>query len=164
MLRCLYSLAECLIMPLLCLTPTISTPPGSHLWHLSRFWAIDEPLTASICNYGVVNGASASPLLVWDAFKLWARGEYISHIAHLQKEASHSLDELEEKATRLETAYVSNWDWDLAWWHVLCNLSTSRVHQTNKALLYSSQKVFEYWDKNCRLLAWLAGDRSQLHL
>lgn len=34
------------------------------------------------------------------------------------------------------------------------NLSTSRVEQTNK--LYFTQKVFEYGDKNNRLLPWLA--------
>lgn len=65
---------------------------------------------------------------------------------------------LEEKATRLEMAYVANPDPDhyQAWQQTLHDLSTTRLDQMNKAFLYSAQKVFEYGDKNGRLLAWLA--------
>lgn len=42
------------------------------------------------------------------------------------------------------------------WQRALQELSTLRVAQTDKALLHSAQKVFEFRGKNGKLLAWLA--------
>lgn len=66
---------------------SLAKPPGLKLWRLSRFWALDERIQESmmetICNFWVLNGESANAATLWDAFKTWIRGKYISHISSL---------------------------------------------------------------------------------
>lgn len=49
----------------------------------------------AICNFWVLNGDSAIATTLWDTVKSWTRGEYISRISALQREAARSLEELE---------------------------------------------------------------------
>lgn len=90
----------------LCLTLTLTAPPGPRLWRLSKFWADDErlqePLTAAICNFWTDNVDSAPPIVLWDTFKAWARGEFMTSIARLKRDSAHELEELERRAAILE--------------------------------------------------------------
>lgn len=85
--------------------------PGSRLGCLSRFWATDdrlqEPITESLCTYWTTNGDAGPPTVKWDEFKAWVRVAYISRTAILQREASRSLEFLENKVAGLEAEYVS---------------------------------------------------------
>lgn len=52
-----------------------------------------------------------------------------------------------------------------AWQKVLRDLSLHNIEQTQKSMLYSKQKIFEYGNKNGRLLAWLArGQTTSTHI
>lgn len=68
------------------------------------------------------------------------------------------MEELKARATALEAEFVSapGDERYRAWKQALRSLSTARVAQTDKALLYSAQRVFEHGGKNGKLLAWLA--------
>lgn len=66
--------------------------------------------------------------------------------------------DLEERATTLEAEFVSTPD-DVhyqAWQGALRGLSAARQEITDRALLYSAQRVFEFRGKNGKGLAWLA--------
>lgn len=66
--------------------------------------------------------------------------------------------QLEEQARDKERDYVldPNQTTYVAWQHTLWDLSLLRIDLTKKSLLDKAQRVFEYGDKNGRLLAWLA--------
>lgn len=67
--------------PLL-VTMQLAEPGGPVIWRLSRFWLMDQKIQESIpealCGFKLLNEDTTRPLLVWDAFKSWLRGEYIS--------------------------------------------------------------------------------------
>lgn len=51
------------------------------------------------------------------------------------------------------------------WQGALRDLSLIRVKLTKKSMLNSAQRVFEFGDKNVRLLAWLArGQHTVTHI
>lgn len=103
------------------------TPPQSlRLWHLSRFWALDtkiqEPLMEA--NYWVLNEDSTNKVM-WDAFKCWVRGEYISCISTLQREVACLLEAL-EKEGYVQSTERSNYS---AWQQALRKFSVYRIEQ-----------------------------------
>lgn len=130
------------------LTISLARSPGLKLWHLSRFWAQDdmlqEPLLEAICNFWVLNGDFANAMTVWDTFKSWVRGEYISRISSLQKEASSSLEGLEGKAARCEARYIASSTGTTypTWQMALRDLSLYNVEQNKKSMLHSTQRIF----------------------
>lgn len=77
---------------------------------------------------------------MWDAFKAWARGEYISCIAV----SAQSLDKLEKTVSLKEAAYVDNPDPNTygAWQYVLGEVSLLQVEITQKSLLNTAQSLF----------------------
>lgn len=76
-----------------------------------------------------------------------------------------SLGQLEEQAREKEQLYVSTPNNYVSWQHTLRELSLLRVDLTKKSMLACAQRVFEYGDKNDRLLAWLAkGQYATTHV
>lgn len=65
-------------------------------------------MTEAICTYWTLNGNSTGSGVMWDAFKAWVRGEYISRISVVQREAAKSLQNLEAEAERREREYVGS--------------------------------------------------------
>lgn len=95
------------------------------------------------------------PLVLWDAFKSWLRGEYIARIAVRTRQSVQSLRQLEEQAKLREAAYVlspgqANY---VVYQNALRELSLLRIDLTKKSMLDGAQRVFEFGDKNDRLLA-----------
>lgn len=41
---------------------------------------IQEDIPEALCNFWLSNADSSGPLILWDAFKAWVRGEYIKKI------------------------------------------------------------------------------------
>lgn len=87
-------------------------PPGERLWWLSRYWVedIQEAVQEDICNYWLDKVDSTTPLITWDAFKAWTRGECIACISAARRRSAHSLERLEEEAGQKEAAYVAHPD------------------------------------------------------
>lgn len=135
------------------------------MWHLSKYWIVDpeiqEELPETICNFWINNADSAGPLVMWDAFKSWLRGEYMACIASKKRRSAQSLRHLEEQARLIEAEYVRTPDQAhyVPWQDSLRDLSLLRVDLTQKSMLDSAQRVFKFGDKNGRLLAWLAKER-----
>lgn len=46
------------------------------------------------------------PMILWDTFKVWLRGEYIKCIAQRKRQSVQSLGQLEERAKLKEAVYV----------------------------------------------------------
>lgn len=65
-------------------------------------------LHIGICRYWLAKADSATPLVLWDAFKALTKGEYISHIAVSRRASAQSLKRLEEEIRQKEAAYVAN--------------------------------------------------------
>lgn len=59
-----------------------ATPSGGQrIWRLSKYWImypeIQEGMPEALSNFWLSNVDSSGPLILWDAFKAWLRGEYI---------------------------------------------------------------------------------------
>lgn len=83
-------------------------PPGERLWRLLRYWiedeGIQEMVQEGICHYWLDNVDTTTPLVTWDAFKTWTRGEYMPRISAARKKSAHSLEGLEDEARLKEEA------------------------------------------------------------
>lgn len=67
---------------------------------------IQEDFPDALCNFWLSNVDSTGPLMLWDAFKAWLRGEYITKIAAKKRRSVQSLRQLEEQAQAKENLYV----------------------------------------------------------
>lgn len=86
------------------------------------------------------------------------RGEYITCIPAIKRDFLHTLELLEGDLYQREAdhvAYHSRATY-IAWQGAPQKLSVFKTEMTQKLLLNTAQRVFEYGDKNGRLLAWLA--------
>lgn len=119
-------------------------------------------MVENIYNYWNENGESAHANVLWDAFKSKMRGDYIARISFLQKEASKTRETLEERAARCEAEYIQspNDNNYYSWQNTLRELFLHIVEQTKKSMLFTKQKIFEYGNKNGRLLAWLTKNQT----
>lgn len=63
-----------------------------------------------ICHYWLDNADSTTPLVTWDAFKVWTREEYMARISAAHKKSTYSLEGLEDEARLKEAAYVAHPD------------------------------------------------------
>lgn len=67
----------------------IPTPRNASLWRLTPQWVlypeIAEKITSIITEYWQSNAGSSSVDIVWDAFKAYLRGQYISNISVVNK-------------------------------------------------------------------------------
>lgn len=128
---------------------------------------VQEDMPEAICNYWLRNENTAVPGLVWDACKGWLRGEYTSRIANSQKQSVRSLEDLERELKIQEDNYVAdptplNYG---SWQYALWTVELHRIEMTKKSMLSTAQRVFEYRDKNGKLLAWLSrGQISTTHI
>lgn len=63
-------------------TIQLSPMVGERMWRLSKYWImepeIQEELPETLCGFWINNADSAGPLVQWDAFKAWLRGEYMT--------------------------------------------------------------------------------------
>lgn len=135
---------------------------GERVWRLSGGWIADpeiqEAMPEALCNFWIDNTESVNPRILWDSFKACLRGEYIKRIAQQKRQSVQSLPQLEEQAKLCEAEFVRDpvQNRYIAWQDVLRDLSLLRLDLTKKSMIDSAQRVFEYGDKNGRLLAWLA--------
>lgn len=87
---------------LVSVTIRLSHVVGERLWRLSKYWImepkIQEELPEALCNFWINNVVSAGPLVLWDTFKSWLRGEYMACIAMKKRQSAQSLRHLEEQA------------------------------------------------------------------
>lgn len=149
----------------------LSEEVGVRTWRLSKYWIMDpdiqEEMPEELCNFWNGNAGSAGPLVVWDTLKPWLRGSYMARIAAKKRRSVQSLRHLEEQARLREADYVRapNQGTYVPWQDTLREMSLLRVELTKKAMLDSAQRVFEFGDKNGRLLAWLAkGQHAVTHI
>lgn len=155
------------------LAVTIRTSPveGVRVWRPSGSWIADpeiqEAMPAALCNFWLDNADSGDPGVLWDAFKAWLRGEFITQIARGKRQSVQSLRQKEELAGVREAEFVrtpgqNNY---ILWQDALRDLSLLRIDLTKKSMLDGAQRVFEFGNKNGRLLAWLArGQHAVTHI
>lgn len=151
--------------PLLCTLQT-STPQADRIWRLSRFWiehlTIEIEIVKEIKQFWLANAGSSTPGMVWDTFKAYIRGCYMSSIARERRNNKMLLEEAETKARDLETRYtltanpIIAQDMKVAYREVML----LRVAKANKRQLAQTQRIFEQGDKTGKLLAWLAKEQS----
>ena len=144
-------------------TIRLSRVEGVRLLRLSKYWIMDpgiqEEMPEALCAFWLRNEGSADPLVEWDAFKAWLRGDFTARVAVRKRESVQSLRDHEERARLKEAEFVRSPDSEhyVPWSDALRDLSLVRVDLTKKSMLESAQRVFEYGDKNGQLLACLLG-------
>lgn len=149
-------------------TIRLSHVVDERVWRLSKYWIMDpdiqEELPEALCDFWLNNNGSTGPLVQWDAFKAWLRGEYMTRIATKKRDSVQFLRHLEIQAKLKEEEYIQNPDQNhyVLWQDSLRELSLLRVELTQKSMLDSAQRVFEFGDKNGKLLAWLARGRNSM--
>lgn len=151
--------------PLICTLQTI-TPQADRLWRLSKFW-IEHPtihieMAKEIKQFWRINATTSTAGTVWDTFKAYIRGCYLSSIARECRNDRFLLEEAEAKARDLESWFIltSNpttaQDMNVAYREVML----LRVAKANKCQLAQTQRIFEQGDKTGRLLAWISREQS----
>lgn len=77
---------------------------------MSKYWIMDpdiqEELPEALYTFWINNADSVGPLVVWDTFKSWLRGEYMTRIAVKKRQSAQSLRQLDEWARLREAEYV----------------------------------------------------------
>lgn len=79
-------------------------------------------------------------------------------IKQLQSDREWKIRDSEQIATEAEVEYIKNPNPDThrIWGKSIRQLDLVLVEKTQKKLLYQSQRIFEFGDKNSKLLAYLA--------
>lgn len=95
--------------PLLCTIQT-HTPQADRLWRLSRFWiehpTIEIEVAKEIRGFWLTNADSTGMAMVWDTFKAYIRGCYLSSITRERNNDKITLEEAEARAQELESRFA----------------------------------------------------------
>lgn len=149
--------------PLLCTLQT-TTPQADRLWHLSRYWikhpTIEIEMAKEIKGFWVCNTSKTG--MVWDTFKAYVRGCYLSSIVRERRNDGITLEEAEAKARDLESRFTLTSNPIIAQDTkvVYREVTLLRVAKANKQQLAQTQKIFEQGEKIGRLLAWISKEQS----
>lgn len=132
------------------------------LWRLGTHWLSHVDLTTNVSprlvEYWEFNERSSSVAMIWDAFKAFSRGQYISSIAGIHREQAAIATALQQAVQCQSDIYTTdptNTHFDLL------NAAKHKLHLhltelTRLDLHRNKQMFFEQGDRNGRLLAMLA--------
>lgn len=147
--------------PLL-LTIDMERPRGYVLWQLSPLWPREEcferSTATSIYSYWLEHRGEVPIGVTWDAFKATLRGSIAGVIKQLQSDREWKVRDSEQTVTEAKVEYIKNPNPETyrTWMEGVYQLDLVIVEKTQKKLLYQTQRIFEFGDKNSRLLAYLA--------
>lgn len=132
------------------------------LWRLGAHWIshpeVTDIIPPRLAEFWDHNKGFLTPQIVWDAFKAYTRGQYISTIASVKKQQGQQTQVLQQSVDDQAAAYSadptpSHFDLLNAAQSTL-NLHMSEV--TRLDIHKGRQRFFEQGDKNGRFLAMLA--------
>lgn len=131
------------------------------LWRLGAQWVSHPDLTGTLpprlAQFWELNTGSSSPGVIWDAFKAYTRGQYISSIASIKKQQLQETQLLQQSVTDHTSTYSADpmpAHFDL----LRAAQRTLNLHLTEVTRLdtYKGRQLFfEQGDKNGRFLAML---------
>lgn len=108
------------------------------------------------------NLASTTLPIVWDAFKAYIRGQYISAIKQARKAFNIKLQELQDKERACELAHATDQS-DVTYIELLearCLLALHYTELMHTSWTKRAESVFEQGDKNGKLIAMLVAKQS----
>lgn len=95
--------------PLMCTMQT-TTPQVDRLWHLSRLWienpTINIEMAKEIKEFWLLSANTSTTGTVWDTFKAYIRGCYLSSTARERRNDRITLEKTEAKAQELESRFT----------------------------------------------------------
>uniref|UniRef100_A0A803JPQ3 Reverse transcriptase domain-containing protein n=1 Tax=Xenopus tropicalis TaxID=8364 RepID=A0A803JPQ3_XENTR len=136
--------------------------PPDKLWRLSPLWLkhpdILEPHIEAYQEYWDINSGSASQGMVWDASKAAARGSLMTSVAQARTAAKEAVATAENTLTQAQQQHYNNPSVNT--YEEVRRAETALARESTaiakKALLYTSQRIFDKGDKNSKTLAFLA--------
>ena len=136
--------------------------PGIRHWRMEASW-LKEDYVQIKCAEGVKhfwaeNGNSGSSLLQWEAFKATLRGVFIAEVHGFKKQLASTVQLKETEVTLAEAEYVRDPTSErlLTLRERTREYRTVLMDRTTKLNLAQRRRIFEFGDKNSRLLAYLA--------
>lgn len=134
------------------------TSRSAGLWRLGSPIQISEKIPLLLTEFWEQNTGSSSPDIIWDAFKAYTRGQYISSIANIKKQQKTETQSLQQSVTDHTTtdssdATPAHFDQLMA---VQRDLQLHLTEVTRLEIYKGKRRTFEQGYRNGCLLAMMA--------
>ncbi|XP_071982368.1 receptor expression-enhancing protein 1 isoform X1 [Engystomops pustulosus] len=140
----------------------IGPPSDSRLWRLHPAWllspAVQSTVRAAHSEFWDVHSTHPDPLLVWDSYKSSVRGAFMSGVAGHRKLLNAQEERLTAALVTAEKEYLEKPTPGnkKTWAQAQRNHLAVVKERTSKRLQAREASIFEFGDKNGKLLAYLS--------